>query len=162
MRRAWTSDDVAILRRMAGEKTGVKPIAIKLNRTTDAVTRKAFGLGITFGRVIGPFFTPDEDAHLKRLVNGPSATWKMIAAKMNRPEASVRKRAPFLGLKKPFPKSYGLPVRLASKPAVVVPFQRACLNCQNIFTPAHDKLYLCKPCKSTTNWKDGQYMVDVL
>ena len=161
MRRAWTPDDVSTLRRMAEENTGVKPIAIKLNRTRDSVTRKAFGLGITFGRVIGPFFSPEEDVHLKQLVNGPSTTWKMIGVKMNRPASSLRKRAAFLGLNKPFPKSYATPARLARKP-VVLPRQRACLNCQNIFTPAHSKLYLCKPCKSTTNWKDGQYMVDVL
>jgi hypothetical protein len=47
VRRAWTKEDVRILRSMAKDKRGVKKIAKALKRTPGATSVKAVKLGIS-------------------------------------------------------------------------------------------------------------------
>jgi len=47
VRRAWTKDDLRMLKSMAKEKQGVSKIAKKLRRSPGATTVKAAKLGIS-------------------------------------------------------------------------------------------------------------------
>ena len=47
--RAWTKDDVRMLKSLAREKTKTTVIARKLKRTLGATYQKAKGLGVTLG-----------------------------------------------------------------------------------------------------------------
>ena len=47
VRRAWTKDDLRMLKSMAKEKQGVSKIAKKLKRSPGATTVKAAKLGIS-------------------------------------------------------------------------------------------------------------------
>jgi hypothetical protein len=47
--RAWTKDDVRMLKTLAREKTKTTVIARKLKRTEGATRQKAKGLGVALG-----------------------------------------------------------------------------------------------------------------
>ena len=43
----WTSDDIARLRQLASENTPTRVMALKLDRTADAVSSKASDIGLS-------------------------------------------------------------------------------------------------------------------
>lgn len=47
VRRAWTKDDLRLLKSMAKDKKGVTKIAKALKRTTRAVENKGYKLGVS-------------------------------------------------------------------------------------------------------------------
>jgi hypothetical protein len=48
VRRAWTKDDLRLLKSMARDKKGVTKISKALKRTTRAVENKSYLLGVSF------------------------------------------------------------------------------------------------------------------
>ena len=49
LKERWSEADITILRQMAAENTSAATIAIKLNRSIEAVRKKALMEGIKFG-----------------------------------------------------------------------------------------------------------------
>jgi len=46
-RRAWTTEDIRLLKTLARQKTAARMIARKLKRTEGATRQKAFSLGVS-------------------------------------------------------------------------------------------------------------------
>ena len=99
-------------------------------------------------------WTLEEDAILLRLE--PLLSRRAVAMVMARDPDAVNTRLSRLRAKHK-------KERLAAPPSLPKALKpRKCLSHGGYFVPERAGLFICQPCKYSTNWRDGQYMQDAV
>ncbi len=98
----------------------------------------------------GPEFTLEEDAIMLRVE--ALMPRKAVAFVMGRSVTTVSRRLDNL-------RGQHKAARTPPPPPVVIK-PRKCLTHGGYFVPKHGKIFVCNPCKSKANWRDGQWMLE--
>ena len=94
-------------------------------------------------------WTLEEDAILLRLE--PLLSRRTVAVVMARDTDEISRRLSKL-------RGEHKKERTPPPPKTIEP--RRCLTHGGYFTPERENLFVCRPCKSKANWRDGQWMQD--
>ena len=155
MSALWSPDEHTTFLNMvnAGKKSSEIAAALP-HRTRNAVLNHGKRYSIRFSQ--RPLlFTKKEDKKLTGLIK-QALSWAKIGKALGKDESSIRSAASRLGLTKEWSPRYA-PIKPKPKhPA------RKCLRCGGSFRPIRVKIFICTPCKSTTDWQDGQWMQEMV